>query len=60
MAEKLPPVLENARALSVTLEKNALSAVLAKAGPKRDSNEFLIATVMLYLRRKFAPETADV
>ena len=60
MAEKLPPVLENARTLSVTLEKNALSAVLAKVGPKRDSNEFLIATVMLYLRRKFAPETADV
>ena len=60
MAGKLPPVLENARALSVTLEKNALSAVLAKVGPKRDSNEFLIATVMLYLRRKFAPETADV
>ena len=58
MAESLPPVLEEARALSVTLEKNALSAVLAKAAPKRDSNTFLIATVMLYLRRKFAPEEA--
>lgn len=58
MAESLPPVLEEARALSVTLEKNALSAVLAKAAPKRDSNTFLIATVMLYLRRKFAPSEA--
>ena len=66
MADELPPALENARALSVTLEKNGLSAVLAKAGTKRDSDEFLIATVMLYLRRKFAPdetaapETAEV
>ena len=57
MADELPPALESARALSVTLEKNALSAVLAKVGPKRDSDEFLIATVMLYLRRKFEPET---
>jgi hypothetical protein len=56
MADELPNVLQEARALSYTLEKNALSAVLAKAAPKRDSNEFLIATVMLYLRRKFAPE----
>ena len=53
LAPELPPALENARALSVTLEKNGLGAVLAKAGPKHDSNEFLIATVMLYLRRRF-------
>ena len=59
LADTLPPALENARALSVTLEKNGLSAVLAKIGPKRDSDEFLIATVMLYLRRKFAPEEAE-
>ena len=60
MAETLPPALEEARALSYTLEKNALSAVLAKAAPTRDGNTFLIATVMLYLRQRFTKEHADV
>lgn len=64
-ADTLPPVLEEARALSHTLEKNRLSAVLAKAAPTHDANALLTATVMLWLRREFASaepegETAHV
>ena len=56
-APELPPELEQARALSYTLEKNGLSAMLAKAAPTHDSNTFLIATVMLYLRWRYGDKT---
>lgn len=55
-ASELPPELEEARALSYTLEKNGFSAVLAKAAPTHDSNTFLIATVMLYLRCRYGTQ----
>ena len=59
MNETLPPVLEEARELCDALEKNSFSAVLAKTAPKRDSNEILIATVILYLRQRFGGEAEE-
>ena len=56
LSDDLPPALEEARALSHTLEQNGLGAVLAKAAPKRGADTFLIATIMLWLRSQNAPE----